>query len=311
LSALLLAGSFSPILDEAPLRFVYWGLIGYGCSLAVEFFGTKTALVPASRAAPAKRIAMAGGLILATLLGMHLSKRIVELKSDFVFMKTRNLPESDHEGYTNLMVEVLRINPANEAANYGYARVLTHFNKGADALRLLDHVQSFAPDPVLRAEAMSDLYMVLGRWDLSGMYASQVLERLPGHLASFEQLVQAMTMQRDCEGLDSLRVKAAGLENSYPVPGSSENTIEALDSLFSANADINFVQRWFGGEALKKRFVERQQLAYNRSLENHERAMALSQARCPVPNDSAAAPRRAPKKPEAPHRLYRKWRGIG
>ena len=68
------------------------------------------------------------------------------------------------------------------------------------------------------------------------------------------------------------------------VPPPPDEAVDALDSLFGSNEYLNFVQRWFGGKALRQRFVEKQLLAYNLRFRNHSRATFIREARCADPD---------------------------
>lgn len=307
--ALFLMGFFSPVLELAPARFIYWALLGFGYSMFVEAFGARLARYRDMLPRRSARIAAALlSICLLALTAGHLARRTIELRSDAVFMRLPStITPALMKQSNDLLVETLRINPGNEEANYAYVKFLGRYNMEVSALQRLYFVKSFAPDPTRRNEALSMLYLEMGRSDSAAAYAQRVVEKHPNHLASLETLAGALSAMRACDALDELREKNAELANVYPLPAPQAYTVEALDNLFNSNEDLNFVQRWFGGEALRKRFVERQLAAYARSQENHERALALMHARCPEAEDSLkAAPKKAPE-----HRLYRKWRGIG
>jgi hypothetical protein len=90
------------------------------------------------------------------------------------------------------------------------------------------------------------------------------------------------------------------------MPPSRNFTISGLDSLFRANHEVIFLQRWFGGESLRRKFVERRMNAYNQGIQNHDRIRFLKEMRCGLGGDPAETPvKPAPR--SRPHMLYRGW----
>lgn len=293
LAALCLMGAFSPVLEQAPARIAYWALIGYGWSFLA-------AGLP-SRRIPVAARSLAGGA-LAALACLHLCLRAPELLSDHWYLKAAVLEESDPRGFTDLLVKSLHFNPANEDANYGYARVLTNFGREAEAVRRVEHIQGFAPDPKRRDESLARAYATLERYDSSARYARSMLNWYPGHLPAMEILMDAYAHLGRCGEIDSLRSAALALEDRYPTPLSREFTASGLDSLFGSNREVLFVQRWFGGKALRKRFVESRLIAYGRLTRDHDRLIFLKEARCS--GDPAKA--RKPGRTRTRY-LYRGW----
>jgi hypothetical protein len=293
LAALCIMGCFSPLLEQAPTCAAYWALIGYGWS----FLATG---LPARRIPPIARN-LAGGA-LAALACLHLYLRIPELLAEHRYLKAAALEESDPKGYTDLLVEALRLNPADEESNYGYAQVLSNFNREEDAVKRVFFVQSFAPDPKRRDEALARIYATLGKYDSSARYARAMLEWYPGHLPAMEFLMDAYAHEGRCAEIDSLRSVALALEGRYPPPPSREFTASGLDSLFGTNRDVLFVQRWFGGKALRQRYVENRLMAYGRLARDYDRFSFLKGANC------KGDPGKAPKPTRSRTRfLYRGW----
>jgi tetratricopeptide (TPR) repeat protein len=293
LAALCIMGCFSPVLEQAPARAAYWALIGYGWS----FLATG---LPARRIPPIARN-LAGGA-LAALAGLHLYLRAPELLSGHWYVKAAEMEEANPKGYTDLLVKALRFNPADEEANYGYANVLSGFRREEDALKQVRYVQGFAPDPKRRDESLARIYAALGKYDSSAKYARSMLEWYPGHLPAMEFLMDAYAHEGRCDEIDSLRAAALALEHRYPPPPSSEFTASGLDSLFGSNRDVVFVQRWFGGKALRQRYVESRLLAYARLARDYDRFNFLKAAACHTD------PKKAPKPTRSHTRfLYRGW----
>jgi hypothetical protein len=291
LAALCLMGLCCPILDQVPARFIYWALVGYGWSFLAAGL-------------PAKRItftakALAGGA-LAALACLHLCLRLPELNSERYYVKAMSQPD-DLKAHTDFLVEALRLDPKNEEANYAYAGVLAEFRRETDAVNLVRFVQQIAPDAKKRDEALARIYAAGDRYDSSAKYATSILGWYPNHLPSMEILMFASMRQGDCRTVDSLRAVWAPLEGYYP-PAPREFTIQGMDSLFSSNREMLFLQRWFGGKALRERFVEKRLYAYNQSLQNHSRLRMLKEARCNGEPSPAAPP-----KPSRPRLLYRGW----
>ena len=293
LIALNLMGCFSPVLEQAPARAAHWALIGYGWSFL--------AAGAPSRRFPLAARSLAGGA-LAALACLHLYLRAPEIISDYWCQKAEALEDRDPKGHTDLLVKSLETNPANEDANYGYIRVLTGFGRSHDAVKRVEFVQGFAPDPKRRDESLARIYAASARHDSSAKYARSMLEWYPGHLPAMEILMDAYTHQGRCREIDSLRAAALTLEDRYPPPSPRDYTASGLDSLFGSNHEMLFVQRWFGGKALRRRFVETRLDAYHRLERDHDRLIFLKEARC------AGDPEKA-RKPSRPRTriLYRGW----
>jgi hypothetical protein len=297
LAALILMGMFCPVLDQVPARIVYWALIGYGWSYLADGLPSR----PFTFAAKA----LAGGA-LAALACLHLSMRTPQLLSERQYVKALAASATNPKAYTNLLVEALRLNPANEEANYGYVGVLTEFRREAEAVKLVGFIQGFAPDGKKRDETLARVYASLGRYDSSAKYSSAILGWYPNHLPAMEILMEAYAHQGRCRSVDSLRGACMGLEGFYAMPPSQEYTIHGLDSLFTSNRDVLFLQRWFGGTGLRKRFVEKRLSAYNQRYQNHIRLRDLKETRClgGAPDSLDASPAR---KPSRPRMLFRGW----
>jgi O-antigen ligase len=294
LLALALLGAFCPILELAPARFIYWSLIGYGWSFLVMGISARRLTFTAK--------ALAGGAI-ASLTCLHLYLRVPELMSDRMYMKAMAMAEIDSRKYTDLLVEALRLNPGNEEANYGYVGVLAEFRRETDAVNLIRYVQKFAPDSRKRDDALARVYATTANYDSSAKYASLVLKRNPDHLPALEILMEAMVNQDRCGAVDSLRTASGSLEGLFPPPPSQDFTIQSLDSLFRTNREVLFLQRWFGGKAMRKRFVERRLSAYNKNFQNHIRLRYLKETQCL----GRGPDREEPAPPPRPHRLFRGW----
>lgn len=271
LAALSMLGCFSPILEQAPAHAAYWALIGYGWSYL-------SAGIPVRRLPAMARIL--SGLGLAALAGFHLAARAPELASDYWFAQAAGREDSDPKAFTDMLVKALRYNPANEQANYGYVRVLTSFRREREAADRVEMVQGFAPDPKRRDETLAALYAYLGRYDSSSRYARAMLQWYPGHLPALEILMDAYLHQGKCAEVDSLRNAALALEERYSLPPAREYTVSGLDSLFASNREVVFLQRWFGGRSLRRRFMEARLLEYNRLERDHGRLDFLKRARC-------------------------------
>ncbi len=293
LAALTMLGLCSPILDQMPARFAYWALIGYGWSFLSEGLPIKRLTFTAK--------ALAGGA-LASLACLHLCLRAPELLSERLYVKAISQSEGNPKVYTDLLVKALRLNPDNEEANYGYAGVLSEFRREAEAVKLIQYVQKVAPDAKKRDEALAQVYATLDRYDSSAKYAASILDWYPNHLPAMEILMSAFAKQGRCEAIDSLRNACAALDGYYPLPPSQDFTIQGLDSLFSSNREVLFLQRWFGGKALRQRFVERQLSAYGQSIQNNTRLRSLKETRC-----EAEMPPAPPVHRTHPRFLYRGW----
>jgi hypothetical protein len=300
LAALLLLGFFCPILELAPARFVYWALAGYGWSfLATGISPRRFSLAPK---------ALAGGA-LAAVTCLHLYLRMPELLSDRLYAKAIPLAESDSRRYTDLLVNALRLNPMNEEANYGYVGVLAEFRRETDAVNLIQYVNKFAPDPRKRDDALARVYATVDRYDSSARYASAILRWCPSHLPALEILMDAYVHQGRCASVDSLRDATAALDGLFPMPDAQDFTITGLDSLFRTNREVIFLQRWFGGKALRKRFVERRLFSYNQNFRNHIRLRDLKEAHCAGADslETRTAPQQPAPRGTRPRFLFRGW----
>jgi len=293
LAALCLMGCFSAVLEQAPARMALWALIGYGWSFLA-------AGLPARRIPIAARN-LAGGA-LAAMACLHLYLRVPEIISEHWTLKAMAAEESDSRAFTDLLVKALHFNPLNEEANYAYARALTGFRREEDAVKRIEYVQGFAPDPKRRDESLARLYVTLERYDSSAKYARSMLEWYPGHLPAMEILMEGFARQGRCGEMDSLRAVAMALEDHYPQPPAREYTASGLDSLFGSNREVLFVQRWFGGKALRRRFVESRLDAYSRITRDHDRLTFLKGASCAGELDKARKPVRSRTR-----YLYRGW----
>ena len=292
LAALSLLGMFCPVLEQAPARVAYWALIGYGWSFLSIGIPTKRFPIAAK--------SVAGGA-LAALACLHLYMRVPELLSDRYTMKAIAAEDSE-KAYTDYLVKALNLNPANEEANYGYVRVLTGFHREEEAVKRVAFVQTFAPDAKRRDETLARIYATVDRYDSSAKYALAMLAWYPRHLPAMELLMDAYAHQGRCLAVDSLRQAALSLEDYYPLPPPQEYTVSGLDSLFSSNREVLFVQRWFGGQSLRRRFVESRLASYTRLTRNHDRLTFIKDARCEPDPAKARKPTRS-----RPRHLYRGW----
>lgn len=279
LAALLMLGQFCPILEQAPARLVLWALIGYGWSLVAEGLprGRFHGLGAPQLSVTAR--ALAGGALIS-LACLHLWLRVPELKSDHLYAKAFTLFNSNPRASTDMVVQALRANPGNEAANYAYIGVLSEFNRESDAVSLAAHVQSFAPDSMKKADVLARIYCTMDKYDSAAKYASVVLMRYPHFLPAMEILMESYKHERKCESLDSLRMQATAWNETYPLPEPQDFTIGGLDSLFHSNRQVVFLQRWFGGKDLRQRFVEDRLNKYNQRILNHTRVRSLQESRC-------------------------------
>jgi O-antigen ligase len=299
LAALVLLGGFCPVLELAPARFIYWMLIGYGWSFLATGLSARRFTFTAK--------ALTGGA-LAALACLHLYLRVPELMSERLYAKAIPMAESDSRRYTDLLAEALRLNPLNEEANYGYVGVLAGFGRETDAVNLVQYIQKFAPDSKKRDDALARVYATMDRYDSSAKYANRILAWCPSHLPALEILMDAYVHQRRCGAVDSLRAATAAIDGFFPMPPSQDFTITGLDSLFRSNREVLFLQRWFGGKALRKRFVERRIHSYNQNLQNHTRLRDLKEAQCR--GGDSLETREAPQQPargKRPRFLFRGW----
>lgn len=300
LAALSLMGLGTPVLDTAPLDIAYWGLLGYGWSFAAqaapgwlmphrepEGEGEGTGEGAGGSRSRDRMVGTVTALVLALLAGWHLFQRAKEIQSLRIFGAAQSLAQVDPRKSTDRLAEALAWDGRNVEANYSYARVLAYFRRGDEAVKRVRYVQELAPDWRSEAEVLGDIYMALGRPDLAAEQAARLLAAHPYHLRALELKAEALATAGRCAALDTFRLDAARLASVYAMPSSRDYTIQSLDSLFMANRDINFLQRWFAGRSLRKKFVERRLLAYNRGFQRHSRARFLGEARCPEPASPA------------------------
>ena len=299
--ALLMMAQFGPFLELAPARFVLWALVGYGWSLFAEIFPRTEPNAPLSKTA----LAMAGSALM-TLACLHLFLRIPDLRADRLFAKALTLSETNTKGFTDLVVESLRLNPSNEEANYGYVGILTEFHRETDAVKWTKQVQSFAPDIRKQSDILARIYSSLYRYDSAAKYASAVLVSSPRFLPALEILSEALKRQGKCAALDSLLEFSADWSEFYPLPIHHDYTIQGMDSLFHSNQEVIFLQRWFGGKGLRKQFAERRLNEYNQQISNYNRVRGLKETRCDEPGVKPGDNEPAPI-PIRPRHMYRGW----
>ncbi len=300
MAALLLLALVTPVLELAPARLALWCLIGYGWSLLAEWApwaGTPGPLVGTPRTLSRTAQAMAGGGMIA-VVALHLGMRVQELRSDHVFASALAIFDINPRGFTDSVATALHIDPTNEEANYAYLIALEEFHRESQAVSLIHNIQRFAPDPPREAEALARVYSDMGRDDSAAFYATRLLQGYPKYLPALEILMRSFKRRGLCASVDSLRAATTAWGETFPIPDSREYTMDNMDSLFHSNHEVIFLQRWFGGKAMRQRFVQRRLDAYNQSAQCNIRLRSLQEARCgrSEPEDSAAAPKNAPKR---------------
>ena len=288
LAALSLIGLFTPALDTAPLNVAYWALVGYGWSFAVEAIPRWLLPYRGKLANPRRRdriLGAATAAVLFCLVGWHLAQRLKEIHSIRLFTEAQAISQSNPKQSTDRLAQALSWDPRNEEANYSYARVLAFFHRGTDALKRVAYVQATAPDWRREAEVLAEIHSTMGNHLETANQISKVLAVYPDYLAGLEVKAEALKQAGHCASLDTFRLEAARLTAVYALPHSRDFTIQSLDSLFMANRDINFLQRWFGGPGLRQTFVEQRMIAYNRGFQYNSRAQFLREAACPLPEE--------------------------
>ncbi len=293
LVSLFIMSLFSSILESAPTKAAFWICVGYGWSFNAR-----------GRPSPRYASILLGAAILILSI-LHLYLRIPELRSDRILALAIPLADTNPKSYTNRLTEAMRINPRNESANYRYAEVLGKFHREKDAVNWVEFIQTFAPDSNLRSIYLSKIYFTLAHYDSAAKYASHKLERRLADLPNLEILIRSWKHQGNCQSIDSLQAALATLPQAYRIPATREYTVEGLNNLFRSNREILFLQRWFGGQGLRRAFIEGRLLAYNRQFENHRRLNKLLQTPC---SDSLQM---APPPSESPDRPLWKFRGWG
>jgi O-antigen ligase len=281
LMALLVLSLFCPILESVPARFILWALVGYGWSLFAENHSwlSRFTFTTVSPRFPHFLRKLAGGSLLA-LACMHLWMRLPELRSDWHYAKALTFADSNPKAYTDHIVESLRLFPENEAASYAYIGVLTHFRQEGEAVHFVKKLQEIAPNARKRDDVLARVYISLDKFDSASKYASLVLESTPRYLPALEILVESFKNQNRCESLDSLRALSYAWNDAFPLPAPNDYTIHSMDSLFRSNQEVVFLQRWFGGKALRQKFVEGRLESYNQKLQSHNRIRTLQETQC-------------------------------
>ena len=107
--------------------------------------------------------------------------------------------------------------------------------------------------------------------------------------------------------MGSIQVALASLPKSYRIPASQEYTVEGLNNIFRSNREILFLQRWFGGQASRRAFIEGRLLTYNRQFENHRKLNKLLQTPC---SDSLPLLPVPAENPTPPHWKFRGWGNV-
>ncbi len=295
LLALFIMAQFSSILESAPTKVAYWACVGYGWSFIVW-----------GRPWPRYATLVLGSAILL-LCTIHLYLRIPELRSDHQLALAVPLADTNPKAYTEHLSEALRLKPHNESACYRYAEVLGKFHREKEAVHWIEFIQTFAPDSNQRSIYLSKIYYSLGRFDSAAKYASYKLEKRLTDLPNLEMLIRSWKHQGNCKSIDSIQVALASLPKSYHIPASQEYTVEGLNNLFRSNREILFLQRWFGGQASRRAFIEGRLLTYNRQFENHRKLNKLLQTPC---SDSLPLLPVPAENPTPPHWKFRGWGNL-
>ncbi len=282
LLALILHGLFTPALESPPLRVLYFGLIGYGASAwpGKEFW--REAFSP-------WQIASARLFVLALLtygaFGIY-----GQVQSEKLFRQAVQLSENPRE-LTNAVVATLEQNPLHVEANYAYAQVLAGFRRQAEALARLDLLADFAPDPPRQDLARASVLAQTGSTKEATALLAPWLHRRHPPLPTLEFSADLYAATNECESLGRLIADSTRLRSAYPQPDAARFTVSVLQQEFLVGEEVNFLQRWFGGKALRRHFMERRLASYQQALDARSRLEAVLRLGC-GDKGSPRAPRR-------------------
>jgi hypothetical protein len=303
LLGLFLHGLFTPALEEPVIRMIYFALIGYGAS-----FASPSASEPANTWVTHKlpKSGASAALRVCTLLAWAFTAWLVanRYQADRAFQSTLAVAD-DPKAFTDGMAKVLSINPYHVEATYAYAQVLVRFGRKADALAHIDHLERFAPDPPRQDLARASIQLLGGSPQEATRLLAPWLHRRYPPMPALEMTVDIYAATRQCEPLRRLLVDSTRFRRAFPKPDPELYTPSHLQKEFMRGEEVNFLQRWFAGRVLRKRFADRRLAVYHRALETHQRLERVLRKTCDSPETE---PNTASPESKTPGRKFHRMR---
>jgi hypothetical protein len=189
----------------------------------------------------------------------------------------------DPKAFTDGMAKVLSINPYHVEATYAYAQVLVRFGRKADALAHIDHLERVAPDPPRQDLARASIQLLGGSPHEATRLLAPWLHRRHPPMPALEMTVDIYAATQQCEPLRRLLTDSARFRRAFPKPDPELYTPSHLQKEFMRGEEVNFLQRWFAGRALRQRFADRRLAVYHRSFEMHQRLERVLRKACDSP----------------------------
>lgn len=272
LLGLSLHGLFTPSLEEPLMRIIYFGLIGYGASYAQSSHHFDRIFT-----SPWIRWVLRAALLVITA---HVLWWVtLRWQAQRLFTATLAAAE-DPRTFTDGMVAVLRKNPYHIEASYAYAQILVRFGRKDQALATIANVVRIAPDPPRQDLARASIHLLSGSPQEATRLLTPWIHRFHPPLPALEMAAEIYAATNQCEPLGRMLSDSARYRKAYPKPSPERYTVSRLQVEFMRGEEVNFLQRWFGGEGLRKRFASRRLAEYHRALEMHQRLNDVMQLGC-------------------------------
>jgi len=292
LAGLYAHGLFTPALESAPLRVLLFGLLGFGASLwpGKSLHPTPK---PGYRALPLAW--MIRGLAFF-LLSYALSLCYQVWKSESAFREALK-HTGDPRRFTEEVTRSLLVFPRHVEANYAYAQILASFNQQDEALKRLDHLSRFAPDPPRQDLARASVLATTGNPEEAAAVLAPWLHRRHPPLAALEMSLDMYAQTGNCRAMGRLQADSSRFLREYPRPDPEKFTAAALQREFLAGEEVNFLQLWFGGRTLRQRYMNKRLEAYHAMLNAHERVLKALRRTCEDDSDIPAGKRHRHSRP--------------
>jgi tetratricopeptide (TPR) repeat protein len=279
LSALALHGLFSPALESPVVRALYFGLMGYGAAQWNGFRLTVPGLMWGLRA-------LCLGLLV--YIGLEFHRR---QQADVYFEKALTHVENP-KGFTDDLAKSLSYAPNHVESNYAYAQVLVRFGRLVEALQRIDLLAEHAPDPPRQDLSRATLFFAAGRTTEATHILRTWLHRQHPPLPALEMVAGIYRDTRNCESLQRLMADSVRLRAAFPQPQAALFTVSRMQADFETGEEVNFLQRWFGGRALRERYMQRRRESYQKALEARARIEKVLSTPCLETGPSSDHPSR-------------------
>jgi O-antigen ligase len=281
LLGLFLHGLFTPALEEPVIRMIYFALIGYGASYAARATDQPDLNTVTGRLPTLPTFEVSFVLRVAAVVAWVFTAWLVTTRwqADRVFQATLAKAD-DPKSFTDGMVRILGINPYHVEATYAYAQILVRFGRKVEALGYIDRMERFAPDPPRQDLARASIQLLSGSPHEATRLLTPWLHRRHPPMPALEMTTDIYAGTRQCEPLRRLLADSTRFRRAFPKPDPELYTPSHLQREFMRGEEVNFLQRWFAGRALRKRFADRRLAIYHRALETHQRLEKVLQIGC-------------------------------